>query len=265
MTYFRDADAIVFDCRGYPAGSAWELAKYILPDYTPVAKFSAPRDDFAGMLNWVEVSFGGNGSWSYQGTLIVLINEIALSQAEYTCMFFKAAPNCIFIGSPTRGSDGNVTNIALPGGMIAAFTGLGVYYPDGAPTQRVGIQPDILVRPTIAGLRQGRDEVFEAAFSSGLLSAPLPDAIISRPTLALYPDPVITDISCRIDNCAPGNVQLGIHDALGRLIVSKSVVVNGPTTVNFPAADLARGVYFIRAIPIGQDGTPPFFSRFVRY
>jgi hypothetical protein len=31
------------------------------------------------------------------------------------------------------------------------------------PTQRVGIVPDIMVRPTIAGISAGRDEVLESA------------------------------------------------------------------------------------------------------
>ncbi len=265
MNYFREADAIVFDIRGYPAGSIFRLANFILPEYTPVAKFSSPRDDFAGMLNWQEVSFGGNHSWSYQGKLIVLINEMAISHAEYTCMFFKAAPNCTFIGSPTRGSDGNVTNIALPGGMIAMFTGLGVYYPDGTPTQRVGIQPDILVGPTIAGLREGRDEVFEAAFNTGLLSAPLHGQYDPQPGLTLYPAPAITEVSCRIDDCPPGNFLITVYDALGRLIISKDVEVHGPTTVRFPTAGLAAGLHFIRATPIGKSDTAPFFSRFIRY
>jgi len=34
---------------------------------------------------------------------------------------------------------------------------------DGKPTQRIGIIPDVEVRPTIAGIRAGRDEVLEAA------------------------------------------------------------------------------------------------------
>jgi len=51
----------------------------------------------------------------------------------------------------------------LPGGIRVAFTGLGVYYPDGTPTQRIGIVPDIAIRPTLAGFRAGRDEVLERA------------------------------------------------------------------------------------------------------
>lgn len=43
------------------------------------------------------------------------------------------------------------------------MTGLGIYYPDGRETQRIGIEPDIIVRPTIEGIREGRDEVMEKA------------------------------------------------------------------------------------------------------
>jgi C-terminal processing protease CtpA/Prc len=38
-----------------------------------------------------------------------------------------------------------------------------VFYPDNRPTQRVGIIPDIMVEPTIEGIRAGRDELLEEA------------------------------------------------------------------------------------------------------
>jgi C-terminal processing protease CtpA/Prc len=44
--------------------------------------------------------------------------------------------------------------------------GIGVFWPDGRPTQRVGIVPDIEVHPTLAGVREGRDEVLEAALQA---------------------------------------------------------------------------------------------------
>ena len=43
------------------------------------------------------------------------------------------------------------------------ISGIGVFYPDKSPTQRVGIIPDIAVRPTREGIRAGRDEILEAA------------------------------------------------------------------------------------------------------
>jgi C-terminal processing protease CtpA/Prc len=35
--------------------------------------------------------------------------------------------------------------------------------PDGRETQRIGIVPDIEVKPTIKGVREGRDELLEKA------------------------------------------------------------------------------------------------------
>jgi C-terminal processing protease CtpA/Prc len=48
-------------------------------------------------------------------------------------------------------------------GLQTYFSGIGVFYPDGAPTQRVGIVPDVLVEPTIRGIQAGVDEVLERA------------------------------------------------------------------------------------------------------
>jgi len=62
-------------------------------------------------------------------------------------------------------------------------SGIGVFYPDKKPTQRVGIIPDIEVRPTIAGIRAGRDEVLEAALRQILGSQTPQEEIekLSRP------------------------------------------------------------------------------------
>jgi C-terminal processing protease CtpA/Prc len=67
------------------------------------------------------------------------------------------------VGSTTAGADGNVSQIPLPGGLNTMISGLGVFYPDGTPTQRVGIHVDIEARPTVAGIRAQRDEVLESA------------------------------------------------------------------------------------------------------
>jgi hypothetical protein len=99
----------------------------------------------------------------YSGKVIILVDETSLSQAEYTAMAFRAAPGAKVIGSTTAGADGNVSPIPLPGGLRSMLSGLGVFYPDKTPTQRVGIVPDIEVKPTIEGIRAGRDEVLEEA------------------------------------------------------------------------------------------------------
>jgi hypothetical protein len=46
---------------------------------------------------------------------------------------------------------------------MSLMSGLGVYYPDGTPTQRVGVRVDKVVYPTPAGIAAGRDELLEEA------------------------------------------------------------------------------------------------------
>jgi C-terminal processing protease CtpA/Prc len=91
-------------------------------------------------------------------------------------MAFRAAGG-IVIGSTTAGADGNVSNIPLPGGLRTMISGIGVFYPDRRPTQRVGIVPDHEVKPTIGGIRDGRDEVLEAALRE-ILGGSVPQAEI---------------------------------------------------------------------------------------
>ena len=52
------------------------------------------------------------------------------------------------------------------------ISGIGVFFPDKRPTQRVGILLDIEVKPTIAGVRERKDEVLEKALQWILSPAP---------------------------------------------------------------------------------------------
>jgi hypothetical protein len=78
------------------------------------------------------------------------------------------APVDSLVGSTTAGADGNISRIPLPGGIEAIITGIGVFYPDRSPTQRIGIIQDLEVRLTIQGIRDGRDEVLDAGVSHAL-------------------------------------------------------------------------------------------------
>lgn len=80
-------------------------------------------------------------------------------------MGLRTAPRATVIGSTTAAADGNVSKIVLPGGIDTMISGIGVYYPDGKETQRIGIIPDMEIKPTIKGIREGRDELLEKAIS----------------------------------------------------------------------------------------------------
>lgn len=79
------------------------------------------------------------------------------------CLFLEQAAKVTFIGTPTKGANGDVTRTVLPGGIEINFAAQEIRHADGRPLQRVGILPDIWVEPTIAGIRQGRDEVLSKA------------------------------------------------------------------------------------------------------
>jgi C-terminal processing protease CtpA/Prc len=78
-------------------------------------------------------------------------------------MALRVAPNATVVGSTTAGADGNVSQFTLPGGINTMISGIGVYYPDGKETQRIGMIPDIVIKPTIKGIKQDRDELLEKA------------------------------------------------------------------------------------------------------
>ena len=161
---FKDAKGIIIDIRNYPSTFVvFSLGSYFVSTSTPFVKFTKGNIDNPGEFTFTPPIELSNPSDSYDGKLIVIVNELSQSQAEYTAMAFRAGNNTTIIGSTTAGADGNVSTIMLPGGLRTMISGIGVYYPDGTETQRIGIVPDIEVLPTIEGIRNGRDELLEKA------------------------------------------------------------------------------------------------------
>ncbi|MFD3004000.1 S41 family peptidase [Pontibacter toksunensis] len=153
---------IIFDLRGYPEFLLYDLAAYLLPTARHFAKLVFADLDYPGSFRVGLLPPAGPARPKqeyYKGKVVVLIDQKTLSRAEFTAMALQAVPGATLIGSPTAGADGTNTHIALPGGIITSFSCQGILYPDGKPTQGKGIQPHISVKPTIAGIKNGKDEV----------------------------------------------------------------------------------------------------------
>ena len=59
---------------------------------------------------------------------------------------------------------GAATEISLPGKLGCFFSAnVSKSYPGNKQLQRVGVKPDIEVKPTVKGLADGRDELVEKA------------------------------------------------------------------------------------------------------
>jgi hypothetical protein len=166
-TYFdkaKNTKGLIVDLRNYPSEfMPFAMGAYLATKPTPFVAFT-----FADLANPGAFHFGDGpiiepGPVHYTGRVAILVDETSQSQAEYTAMALRAMPNAVVVGSTTAGADGDVSPISLPGQLSTMISGLGVFYPDHHSTQRIGIVPDVVARPTIEGITAGRDEVLETA------------------------------------------------------------------------------------------------------
>jgi C-terminal processing protease CtpA/Prc len=161
---FANVKGIIVDIRNYPPSfAAYMLGAFFVSGNTAVAKLTVGNAGNPGEFTLGVEDVLPKQENSYQGKLVVMVNEDTQSQAEFTAMVFRAGANTTIIGSQTAGADGNISQIDLPGGLTSWISGNGIYYPDGRETQRTGIVPDIEVKPGIKGIREGRDELLEKA------------------------------------------------------------------------------------------------------
>jgi len=171
---------LIVDIRNYPSAfMPFTLGPALVTTPTQFASFSRPDLDNPGAFRFAPGDPISPGPFHYKGKVVILVDEVSQSQAEYTAMALRAAPGAIVVGSTTAGADGNASSIPLPGSLSTAISGIGVFYPDRRPTQRIGIVPDVVAKPTLAGLVAGRDEVLETAIRQ-ILGPGIPRTEIER-------------------------------------------------------------------------------------
>lgn len=158
----QNTDAIIFDVRHYPNLTLREISKYLLPKTTTYYNWIKADTQYPGKFYEEKAEIGQNNPNYYKGKVIALVNEKTQSQAETLTMMLKQHPNATIIGSPTAGANGNVVRLEI-NGIKTMYSGLGAFYPDGRETQRIGILPDVEIKPTIKGTIENRDEVLERA------------------------------------------------------------------------------------------------------
>jgi C-terminal processing protease CtpA/Prc len=154
---------LIIDIRNYPSQfMVFALGNLLAAKPVEFARFTNGDISNPGAFHWGAIERLMPQTPHYAGKVVILVDEVSQSQAEYTTMAFRAAGGMV-LGSTTAAADGNVSQIPLPGGVSTMISGIGVFYPDRKPTQRIGILPDQEVKPTVASIRDGRDEVLEAA------------------------------------------------------------------------------------------------------
>jgi C-terminal processing protease CtpA/Prc len=169
----KNTRAIIFDMRGYPQGTAWSIAPRLTEAKSPTAALfsrpiamgpeAVPGESTETTTYSFTQPLPPTDKWRYKGQTLMLIDERTISQAEHTGLLFEAANGTKFVGTPTSGANGDVTTFSVSGEITVSMTGHEVRHADGRPLQRVGLQPNVRVAPTIAAIAAGRDEVLDRA------------------------------------------------------------------------------------------------------
>jgi len=169
MNDWWNTKGLILDLRNYPSSEiAYTLAQYLIPSKKEFAYMSFPNPVIPGEFYYLVPNVSGKHQDNkdeelYKGKLVMLINEHTISHGEFTTMSLSNAENSIIVGRPTAGADGDAVSFYLPGNIKTGISGFGVFDPEKKQTQRVGVQPDIRLDPTIEGLMEGKDEYIEKA------------------------------------------------------------------------------------------------------
>ena len=164
MESLKNTKAIIFDIRNYPNGTYTSIVQHIKSKKSDFYKVIYPNLNYPGKFIWRNGNkYGRKGDLIYKGKVVLLVNEKSQSHAEFTAMCLQTGDNVTTIGNQTSGADGNVSMFVMVGGYKTMITGIGIFYPDKTKTQRKGVKIDIVIKPTIKGIIENKDEVLGKA------------------------------------------------------------------------------------------------------
>lgn len=249
----NNTKAVIIDFRNSPTYSTiGTIDNYFYPYRKAAAKFLKPDVNFPGTFSWDIAYFGPETNPDYyKGRVIILCNQGTQSHLEYCCMIMQACPDAIVIGSRTAGADGNISRFDLSEDIQAGFTSLGVFYPDGTPTQRIGIVPDIVVYPTPQGIREGRDEVLEKALEvAGCDVSDVYEGSLDILNIYIFPSPATDEITAIIPVDMSVKAKLRFTDFSGKIITPEiiSAEITGEyIRFKISTSLLKNGAYYLTA------------------
>ncbi|OJV51767.1 MAG: hypothetical protein BGO31_11535 [Bacteroidetes bacterium 43-16] len=238
---------IIFDCRNYPKGTMFNIAKYLFAEPIIAARYFIP--DLSAPGRFTIGNDGQNlGTWNnpnpYPGKLYFIVNQETQSHAEYTVQYLSKAADATVIGTQTAGADGNVNLIMDPKLNYMYFTGLGWYDEDWYQCQRNGIKIDTIVAPTIQGLREGRDEMLEWITKC---TTSIKDPATGIGPLQIMPNPAGVTLNIKFNSPNNSNIKITVIDLVGSVkITAEQKATPGENTYTLGLSKLAQGVYLLK-------------------
>lgn len=95
--------------------------------------------------------------------IVILSSPLNISYKESIIKAAQLNNLATIVGETTGGANGSINYSTLPSGLEVVWTGMKAVNLDGSQLHIKGIKPNILVTPTLEGLKAGKDEVLDRA------------------------------------------------------------------------------------------------------
>ncbi|MFN8254818.1 MAG: S41 family peptidase [Bacteroidales bacterium] len=145
-----------------------QLIQHFFKDSLPPSfNFAVPQiiyPDRKNSINYYETqNYLKPDSPFFACKLVVLSSGWNISYDESTIERIKYNKLGTIIGEKTGGTNGSINYTKLPTGSIVGWTGMKCEKLNGKQHHLKGITPNILIKPTINGIKEGKDEVLQYA------------------------------------------------------------------------------------------------------
>jgi len=158
------APGVVFDMRGYPTEND-VILDHLLDEPEDSLWMHVPRfvEPDGNVVGWHDIGWHRRPREPHiEAPVAFLISAEAISYAESMLSYVEAHQLGTLVGTTTAGANGDIVRFDTLAGFFVVYSGMRVTRHDGSPFHHGGVQPELEVHRTIAGLRAGRDEVLEA-------------------------------------------------------------------------------------------------------
>ncbi len=166
----ESARGMVLDLRGYPRDSrvVLDVISHLTDNPVKIVEIQVPITTYPDQQDPRYDHQSENiepQAPRWRGKVVFLTDGTALSAAETFMGIIEHYRLAEIVGQPTGGTNGAADYFSIPGGYTLRWTPMKVLKHDGSPLHGVGIQPTVLVSPTIRGIAEGRDEQLERAIA----------------------------------------------------------------------------------------------------
>jgi C-terminal processing protease CtpA/Prc len=159
----QKARGIVLDLRGYVNRASTEVISHLIDHEVQSPLWMTPIVPANRGLQYQPSRWGVRPrAPKLSAKIVVLIAGSTMSAAETILEIIHDNHLAVLVGETSAGTNGDAAYAELPGGFTFRFTSVRTLDDHGWTVQGHGFTPDLVVHPTLEGVRAGRDEILQA-------------------------------------------------------------------------------------------------------